>query len=99
MPPTPPANTTTISTPLLAILVSLLLACAGWANSLRQDVSELKSWKEAHQKQTVERLAEIRGRDAELAKQQSDNAASFLAQTSAINETLTAVRIEQAARK
>ena len=95
----PPPNSLTVPIPLLAILVTLLLACGGWANSLRADVAELKSWREQHQKQTETLLAEIRAKQASQDKQRADDFAQLTAQNATLLETLTQVRIQQAAQQ
>ena len=93
---TPPSNSITVPLPLLAILVTLLVACGGWANSLRSDVAELKSWRVEHTKLSADLLAEIKAREAATDKQRADDFAQLTAQNAVLQETLTSVRIEQA---
>ena len=91
-------NSITAPIPLLAILVTLLLAAAGWANSLRTDVAELKSWKEQHTKQTADLLAEIRAKQASQDKQRADDFAQLTAQNALLSDKLTDIRIIIAAK-
>ena len=87
-----PPNSITLPIPLLAILVTLLIACGGWANSLRADVADLKSWKEAHTKQSADLLAEIKATQARQDKQRADDFAQLTAQNVLLAEKLTDIR-------
>lgn len=93
-----PSNALTVPIPLLAILVTLLLAGAGWANSLRTDVAELKSWKVEHTKLTADLLAEIRAKQASQDKQRADDFAQLTAQNAQLSDKLTDIRLIIAAK-
>lgn len=96
--PAQTSNTITVPLPLLAILVTLLLAAAGWANSLRTDVADLKSWKVEHVKQTADLLIEIRAKQASQDKQRADDFAQLTAQNAELSNKLTDIRLIIAAK-
>ena len=93
-----PDNSITLPFPLLAILLTAFLACAGWANSVRADVADLKTWKENHVREVSESKVayneQIKSlRDAMQAKADKDE--KWRAD---IQETLTQIRIAVGAR-
>jgi hypothetical protein len=96
--PATPPNSITVPIPLLAILVTLILACGGWANSLRTDVADLRSWKEQHTRQAADQLADIKAKLEKQDKQRADDFAQLTAQNVALMETLTTVRIQLASK-
>jgi hypothetical protein len=93
-----PPNSITVPIPLLAILVTLLLAAGGWANSLRADVGELKSWKADHTKLSNDLLAEIRAKQATQDKERAEDFARLTAQNTLLSEKLTDIRLVIAAK-
>lgn len=100
-----PDNSVTLPFPLLAILLTLLLALGGWGNSIRADVAEgqreraeLKQWKTEHEKRAGEQLQTIMAAIAKNEATAADNYARITAQNAAIQETVTTVRVAIAAR-
>lgn len=101
-----PDNSLTLPLPLLGILVTLLLAVAGWGNSIRADVAankeqvaELKQWKAEHEKRAAEQLAQVLAANAKTETAAADYYARSTAQNAQIQETLTNVRITLASKR
>ena len=92
-----PDNSVTLPIPLLGILVTLLLALAGWGNSLRQDVGDLKAWRVEHTKQAEANLSQLQSSIAKTNELISQEAAASTRQNAELQETLTTVRIQVAA--
>ena len=93
-----PDNSITLPWPFVAILVTLLIACGTWASSLRTDVADLKSWKVEHTKQAADNLADIRASLKQTNDLVTATAAASTKQNADLQETLTTVRIQMAAR-
>ncbi len=94
-----PDNSITLPIPLLAILVTLLLALAGWGNSLRGDVGDLKTWREEYTKQqdaihTQQNAALVEVKNMVLA-----SSAENTKQNASIYETMTNIRIQLASKR
>ncbi|UOR06235.1 hypothetical protein MUN82_03865 [Hymenobacter aerilatus] len=93
-----PDNSITLPFPLLAIMVTIILALAGWGNSIRADVADLKTWKENH-------INEVRDNKTAINEQFKAMSAAMQAKSdkdekwrSEIQETLTQIRIAVGAR-
>jgi hypothetical protein len=91
-----PDNSITLPWPLVAIMVTLLIACGSWANSLRGDVADLKSWKVEHTKQAADNLAEIKAGMRQTNDLVTATAAASTKQNAELQETLTTLRIQTA---
>ena len=91
-------NSITMPIPLLGVLLTLILALAGWGNSIRTDVVDLKAWKESHTREVSENKAAIAEhfKSIETAIQvKADKDDKWRAD---IQETLTQIRIAVGAR-
>jgi|GEM_PF-6088627 len=101
-----PDNSITLPFPLLAIIVTLCLAIAAWGGAIRADVASNKEntralleWKEAHLKEADRKLAEVQASIAETKSMVSTASAASTKQNAELQETLTTVRIQLAARR
>jgi type III secretory pathway component EscV len=100
-----PDNSITLPFPLLAILITLCLAVAGWGASIRsdvaaakQEVSKLQDWKADHIRDGDKKLADLQAAIAENKNLTVSTAAASTKQNAELQETLTTVRIQLAAR-
>jgi uncharacterized protein HemX len=100
-----PDNSITLPFPLLAILVTLGIAIAGWGASIRNDVatskqqiSELQNWKAEHSKKAEDLTKEIKESIAETNNRVATGNAQNSKDNAALQETLTNVRIQLASR-
>lgn len=94
-----PDNSITLPFPLLAILVTLLLAVAGWGNSLRGDVGDLKTWKEEHLKQDESIHVQQNAAIAEVKNMVQLNNTENTKANKDFMESLTNIRIQLASRR
>jgi hypothetical protein len=101
-----PDNSITLPFPLLAIILTVFLAIAGWGASIRSDVADakqrvntLQEWKAEHIKEADARLRELQAGIAETKAMISTTAAASTKQNAELQETLTTVRIQLAARR
>jgi hypothetical protein len=100
-----PDNSITLPFPLLAIILTMFLAIAGWGASIRNDVSSMKEtnralldWKADHIKEADFRQRDLQAAIAETKAMISTTAAASTKQNAELQETLTTVRIQLAAR-
>jgi hypothetical protein len=94
-----PDNSITLPFPLLAILVTLTIALAGWGNSLRGDVADLVSWKVEHMKQDEAIHAQQNGAIAEIKNMVQVNNAETAKANATFYEQLTNIRIQIASAR
>jgi hypothetical protein len=101
-----PDNSITLPFPLLAIIVTVFLAIAGWGASIRSDVAaakqevgKLQDWKADHIKEADSRLRELQASIAETKNMVITTGAASTKQNAELQETLTTVRIQLAARR
>lgn len=100
-----PDNSITLPFPLLAIIVTLCLAVAAWGGSIRADVAATKAntralveWRDQYVKDHKDKLAELQAAIAENKNLTVSTAAASTKQNAELQETLTTVRIQLAAR-
>jgi hypothetical protein len=94
-----PDNSITLPFPLLAILVTLLIAVAGWGNSLRGDVGDLLTWKTEHLKQDEAIHAQQNAAIAEVKNMVQLNNTENTKANKDFMESLTNIRIQLASRR